>query len=233
VLTSSMLTVLKPALTQDLTTLETAKDELNITGNDADVRLSRWIRESSGYIATWCNRVFGIEQVSETWRGSERHHMHNWHFGHGYPSSSVPDPLMPRRYPIVTIDSVVEDEGTTLAPTDYEYDAERGRLWRLSGGTSDTGEACLGTRVHWFAAKVVVTYSGGYDVPRSQPYQLEQACLAMLKNRNDSLTRDRMQRSQIIPGVLQEEWWNPAMPGQPGMPPEIAEILAPFREINA
>jgi hypothetical protein len=232
VYTSSLFTVVTPALTHDLTTLETAKDELNITGNDSDVRLARWIRETSGYIATWCNRTFAIETVSELWRAADRHHFFlPFHTGHS--ATNTPDPLLLRRYPIVSIDGVSEEDGDPLLATDYEYDATTGRLWRLSGGDSDPAGAAAATRMHWYAAKIVVTYAGGYDTPRDKPYQLEQACLMLMKNRHDGITRDRLQRSQNIPGVLQEEWWNPATPGQPGMPPEVAEILDPFRQLNA
>lgn len=229
----SLLTVLEPALTHDLTTLETVKDELSITGNEADVRLTRWIRETSGFIANWCNRTFGAETVSELWRASDRWNLH-WHMGlfGGRQSEAAPVPLTLRRYPIVRMDSIVEYSGAALPPTSYEYEAATGVLWRLSGDTTDSGAAC-GTRTHWYATEILVTYTAGYDVPRSQPYQLEQACLMLMKNRQDGLSRDRMLRSQIVPGVLEEQFWNPATPGQPGMPPEVAEVLTPFRNYNA
>jgi hypothetical protein len=217
VLTDSIFLVVTPAATQDLTTLETVKDELGIIGNDDDRRLARWIRDSSGYIARWCNRTFGAETVSELWRASDR-----W----SIPDSSlVPRPLNLRRYPIVRIDSVTEDDNPVLDPASYEFDPGRGLVWRLMEGASN--------RTHWWAAKLLIVYSGGYDVPRSGPPELEQACLMLIKDRHDTISRDRMQRSQNIPGVLEEQWWNPAAPGQPGMPPEIAEILTPFRAYNA
>jgi hypothetical protein len=225
VLNDSIFNVITPAATQDLTTLETVKDELSITGNDSDVRLTRWIRESSGYIANWCNRVFGAEQVSEQWRGSDRWSIRD--------SSTVPRPLQLRRYPIVRIDSITEQDDPVLAATAYEFEAATGLLWRLTELTSDTGVTTSGTRIHWYAETLRVVYSGGYDVPRNEPYQLEQACLMLIKNRQDTISRDRMLRSQNIPGVLEEQWWNPAMPGQPGMPPDVAELLTPFRNYNA
>jgi hypothetical protein len=212
----SMLTVITPAATYDLTTLETVKDELSITGNDVDIRLARWIKETSGYIARWCNRVFGLEQVSEQWRAVDRWSVPD--------SSAAPRPLLLTRFPVVSIDSITDQDGTVLPVAEYEFDENTGRLWRLTDS---------GGRNHWWSWRLAVAYSGGYDLPDGAPDELQQACLMLMKIRNDTQSRDRMQRSLTVPGVLEEEWWNPATPGQPGMPPEIAEVLTAFRDHNA
>ena len=78
-----------------------------------------------------------------------------------------------------------------------------------------------------------ITYTGGYDNPGDLPADLQAACLSLLKIRNDSFGRDRFLRAQEVPGVLREEWNNPAAPGQAGLPPEICEMLRPFQEFNS
>jgi hypothetical protein len=220
----SVFTVLVPAATHDVTTLDIVKDELGIDDNNSDTRLSRWITETSDYMERWCNRVFCLEQVSELWRSSED-------FGLYWPTSYTthgsfmePRPLVLRRYPIVQIDTINEQD-TVLDAINYEVDGEVGRVWR----TTDDGAA----RMHWWGSPISVVYSGGWDGPDNMPPALQQACLTLIKIRNDGRTRDRLQRSQIVPGVLEEQWWNPATPGQPGMPPEVAEVLEAFREHNA
>jgi Phage gp6-like head-tail connector protein len=220
----SVFTVLTPAATHDLTTLEIVKEELNVLDDDSDSRLARWITQSSDYIERWCNRVFCQEVVSELWRTSY------WGWG-GYADhlgphggSSEPRPLLLRRYPIVQIESIT-DQGTVLDPSTYEVDAENGRVWRLT----DDGS----TRMHWWGTPLSVVYTGGWDGPDNMPPALQQACLDLIKIRQDTRNRDRLQRSQTIPGVLEEQWWNPATPGQPGMPPEVAEELLLFRNHNA
>jgi hypothetical protein len=216
-LMDSLLTVITPAQTYDLTTLEVAYEELGITDNANDSRMSRWISATSDYIARYCNRVFAQETVSEKWRQAERWIVRE---------TLATEPFRLSRYPVVEIGTIALHDGTPLTPDQYELDAAKGILWRTQEGH----------RWDWYEPTVLVTYTGGYNVPDQTPYALEQACLMLLKIRNDGISRDRMQRSQFIPGVLQEEWWNPAPPGPigatTGMPPEIAEILTQFRDLN-
>jgi hypothetical protein len=210
--------VITKALTIDLVTLEVLKDELDITGNERDVRLARWITQVSAYTANWCNRTLALETVREVWRAGDQ----PWLFD-AY--SHAPRPLTVRRWPIVKIGSVSVDGDTTLTAADYEIDADRGKIWRVH-------QDCL-TRGWWTGTIADVTYSGGFRVPQETPPDLQQACLMLLKIRHDTISRDRMQQSYSIPGVIEERYWNPATSGAgAGMPPEIAEILNPYREHN-
>ena len=214
----SIVSVITKAASVDLTTVEAARDELNIDGNDQDVRLARWITQMSAYMARWCNRVLALEKVSEQWIVADAV---GWPW---YPpTSNPPDPLMARRTPIVAIESITEDTNDPLTVEDYQFDAESGSIWRVHGSV----------RGWWSPMNITVVYTGGYEVPKAVPPDLEQACLALLKIRNDTNERDRMLRAQVVPGVLEEQWYNPASPGQPGMPPEVAELLTPYRRYNA
>ena len=213
---STLLKVLVKAPTYDLTTLENAYEELGITDTSNDSRMTRWISAASVYAAKWCNRVFALETVNELWRGSD-----NWTVY----DTRYPDPYHLARCPVVEIDTIKEhDEPLTV--DDYELDAEGGRLWRLRDGY----------RSDWCGARLEVTYTGGYIVPAETPPDLEQACLMLLKIRNDGIDRDRSLRAQTIPGVLEEQFNSPSSGTASGtgsaMPAEIADILTPYRDYN-
>ena len=61
-------TVLVPATSYDLTTLATIKDDLAIPAADtsSDATLARFITEQSALVAQYCNRVFPVETVRDT-----------------------------------------------------------------------------------------------------------------------------------------------------------------------
>jgi hypothetical protein len=221
---SSIIEVIEPAASHDLTTLEIAKEELGITTDENDARLARWIREVSVYIERHCNRTLVSETVREVWHGPD--------YWYVVDASMAVQPLTLRRYPVVEIISFNEDDPDEppFTADDYQLDAQRGRIWSLNSG--------IRTHWHWHwgsasTATVEIVYTGGYDNPNNLPPDLQAACLALLKIRNDTFGRDRFLRSQDIPGVLREEYNNPAAPGQAGLPPEICEMLRPFQEFNA
>jgi hypothetical protein len=58
-------TVVTPASSHDLTTLDAVKDELPISGNGSDAILGRYISGASQAVEQYCNRVFVVETVSD------------------------------------------------------------------------------------------------------------------------------------------------------------------------
>ena len=58
--------VLVPAASYDLTTLPVIKDELAITDPNSDTAIARWITAVSLDIKAYCNRVFQLETVQDT-----------------------------------------------------------------------------------------------------------------------------------------------------------------------
>lgn len=62
---TSLLTVMVKSLTYDLTILDNVKTDLGITDKESDARLATWIKQGSGAIASYCNRVFGKEILEE------------------------------------------------------------------------------------------------------------------------------------------------------------------------
>lgn len=223
----SVLTVVTAATTQDLTILETAKDELGITDSSTDTLMSRWISESSAQIAAYTNRVFGQETVLETFRQpyiphSSFHLMRYHSIAHSREGA-----LALRRFPIASVTSVIEDNAVeddgitplTVDPSDYEIDPTAGLLWRLLCDHPS----------FWYAGKIAVTYVGGYDLPTTVDLRLQQACLLLLKHRWAARGRDPMLRQVSIPGIIERQYWV-GSPGASDMPPEAASLLESFRE---
>src|SRR5579862_1762171 len=107
----SILTVITPADSYDLTTLATIKAELEITDTNSDVQLGIFIDQASGECATYCKRVFGKETVSEQFRLGQGSRLHR---------RSRTEELILARYPIVSITSITEEDGTVLVQdTDF------------------------------------------------------------------------------------------------------------------
>lgn len=233
---ASILTVVTPAVTHDLTTLETVKDELNVTDTASDARYTRWIAEASGFVRSYCNRTFASETVSELWRpgtpawspdrnwsGLYADYNRSWNHADDRSHGA----LKLRRWPVTAIVSISEDDAAALTTDDYEIDAEMGWVWRLSGQSAGVG----GVRSGWYASKIVVTYTAGYALLDGLPYGIESACIEVVKHRQFARERDPMLRQQSIPGELEQQWWVPGA-NESGVPPTIRAMLDPWRELN-
>lgn len=197
---SSTLEVTEIALTQDLTVLATAKEELGIASGDTsqDAKITRWIHEASSAINSRVNRVLGREKVRETFET-------DW--------AGYLGPLPLQRYPVAIIDSVTA-ASAALATTDYRLDGNKGLLYRNFGRW--TGE-------------VVVQYQAGYSLLSELPYDLERACLLALRYRQTSGLRDPSIRSEEVPGVYAVQYWVGTVPGSDTlMPAEVMDLLKPY-----
>ncbi len=170
----SILTIVTPAETHNMTVLATVKDELGITDTALDARLNRWITEASWFIRDYCGRTFAEEILSEQWRGV---------------SLACGSPLILSRRPVSDITSVTVD-GAALDTDEYEVHPDSGRLWRLSGDS----------RATWCAGKIVVAYTAGYALLDSLPYGIETACIQLVKHRYTNSTHDPNVVREEIPG---------------------------------
>jgi hypothetical protein len=148
------LSVIKEADDISLMTLYYARLGLNLalsTDPTIDEQLEMFIRWSSDEIAKLCNRVFARETVDETFRD----------FG------DTQNRIFLSHYPVVEITNVTED-GVVLVPAvDYELDVRSGCLTRLGSA-------------QWLDP-VVVSYTGGYNLPYDAPEALQQATLLMIR----------------------------------------------------
>lgn len=144
----STIDVIEPAKDIDLVTLYAAKVALNVgSSTTQDDLISQFITFASDKIATTCNRVFAERTVIETFL-------------------EVDDQLriFLSQWP-VNLDKpfVVEENGIELImDTDYDVDVEKGRLTRFGA---------------MWTEPVIVTYTGGYDLPHKAPPALQQAAL--------------------------------------------------------
>lgn len=194
--------VLTAAATYNLTTLDTVRAELGLTDISDDM-VMRWIAGASARIAAYCNRVFALETVRESFE-----------FRPGESANA----LRLSRTPVAAITSVTVDGSAT---TDYKVDTKSGVLARTASGVVGT----------WFGREIIVTYSGGYELVGTLPWPVEDACLVMLRHRASSRTRDPMLRQLEIPGVSTETYWVPSGAQESGLPPEVEDLLADFRTV--
>lgn len=202
----SIVTVIEAAESYDLTTLETVKAELGVTGDTDDAYLSGQITRFSRRIASFCNRVFALERVSEEIvLGREL------------------DKLMLSRVPVAGIVSVTVG-GETLDGDGYKLDRAKGVLWRMCGGTP----------TRWTAGTVVVTYTAGWRLPgdpeRDLPEDVEGACIDLVKRQWYGRARDPALRSVTVPDVVSEQYWGGEnAPTTGGIPNDVAGALKVYR----
>lgn len=151
----------------DLISLAAAKAEFGITDDSEDVSLQARITRASQTIASLSNRVFALQHVIETFNCDDGFVVDRFLgsiIGSGaYIQPS--HPLMVSRYPVVAIESISVDD-VEIDAADYDVHIESGLLWRVAGGI--------------WSGKVVVTYSGGYDLPEESPGALQSACLELV-----------------------------------------------------
>lgn len=167
---NSTVTVTTAATNSKLIDVAVVRGILEIDGSAEDEKLGGLIDRASDVIARHCNRVFGLEVVSQQFR-----------------LDRLQEELVLSRYPVVGDVTVVED-GTTLAGTDYEVDKAKGWITRLYND-----RPCW-----WPICKVTVAYSAGYTLPAEAPQALQQACLQLVKAFYLGADRDPFIRSESV-----------------------------------
>lgn len=195
-----MLTVITPAKSYDLTTVAAVKAEMGITDRDDDAVLSRYIKQASDAVAQYCNRVFPLETVSETFRAAP--------IPAGYRQSAV----MLQRYPVTEVVSVSES-GSLLDPSLYEIDADDGTLHRLG----DSGNSAC-----WSSGTLIIVYTAGFAIPGGLPNGVERATIQLVKQYAGAGDRDPSVKSERVDGAGTTEYFD----GDPtGLPPDVQGLL--------
>lgn len=159
--------IIKPATDFALLTLYHAKLALNIPQSDTskDDQLELLIQWASDEISVLCNRVFAKETLTET-----------------YLSVGDVTRIYPSHYPVVSVDSIQDDGSTSPYVVDDDY-------------VLNTRTGVLSRRGAVWTGDVVMTYTGGYDLPFRAPPALAQAALMLTKDqyyaslRGDSTVR--------------------------------------------
>jgi hypothetical protein len=149
----SKVSVIKAADDVSLLSLYHARLALNLTGSNEllDEQVELLVRWSSDEIAACCNRVFAKETVIEAFRDFLAD-LKRLHLS---------------RWPVSEITSLTENGTSLVEDSDYELDPENGRVVRLNG-------------LAW-VEPVVVTYTGGYDLPYRAPPALQQAAMLLTR----------------------------------------------------
>jgi hypothetical protein len=206
----SIVNVVTPASSYDLTDLATVKAELKITDGTQDTQLSAWITQASGEIASYCNRKFLKETIKQTFRVLFVRGLQRERF----------EQIVLARSPVSAISSVVMDSNT-LDTTDYEYDDE-GILYRVDSGHN----------VRWFFERLEVTFDAGYDFAKL-PAPLGRACISLVTMLRSNSARDPLVKQESVPGVGEVQYWVGGIPGTVGnLPPDIQAMLDPYRSVS-
>jgi hypothetical protein len=225
---SRVTTLITPAASYDLVDLETVKAELQILNTDTtnDDWLSSAITQVSGAIARYCNRSDATASQAS------------------FPEEAVQDLFYPERdpypyqvpggeaklqlshWPITGVQSVtITDppgvDTVLVQDTDFVVDAAPGQLIRL--------DKYMAYPTTWPPIKTIVVYTGGYpDIPAD----VTVAALRWMVLRYAERGRDPMLRSIEQPLVGTKSYWGGGPGGNRsgGIPQEIAEMLAPYRQ---
>ncbi len=190
-----MITVLEAA-SLDLIDIETAALALGI--DDDDAQLPAQISAASALVQSYCGREFNIATVQEV------------------VTSIDAASLILSRFPVVDVESVVEDD-VTLTVEEWEADAAGGILYRLRNDR----------RGSWCARRVVAIYDAGFhDVPQA----VQAATIDLIRIRRSKASRDPLLRSIDIPEIVSESYWTGSVPGEvgAGLPADVRAMLAPY-----
>src|ERR1044072_8974070 len=101
------------------------------------------------------------------------------------------------RNPVAMIDSITSADAA-LSTSDYRMDVGKGILYRTYG---------------LWSGRVVVQYQAGFVLLSELPYDLERACLLLLRYRQSAGSRDPMLKSEEIPNVYSASYWVGSIPG--------------------
>lgn len=216
-----------PADSQDLTVLANVKAELGITTTDEDVNLETWIDQASATVSDYCNRTFGQETDLETFRNRIRLGSYDGLYyggqGGGFPLGRHVEKIVLRRTPIVSIESVIENDIELTEDVDYEADYTTGILTRL---TNDFER-------RWHFRKLEVTYTAGYELLGTLPIAIERATMTLIKYMRANATSDPFITSEAIPGVRTVQYAVGRFAGSDTWPPQdVVNLIAPYRQVD-
>lgn len=200
----SILTITGVADSQDLTTIDTVKVELGITNASQDTKIETLIHQASGIAADYCRRVFGSEDVTQTF----------WPQG----GSEWLEYLVLDRDPVTEIATVTVDD---VEDTYYRLDADAGLLYKLDS----SGYPC-----RWIVCKsAVVAYTAGYELLGTLPYAIERATILLVKEMWAAIGRDPRVKAEDVPNLGRLEYWIGQMGHEGDLSPDVVTLLAPYR----
>ncbi|MBN9241906.1 MAG: phage head-tail connector protein [Mesorhizobium sp.] len=199
------LTIIEAASDKRLTTLPTAKAELQVTSGADDAYITSLIDQASAAVLSWCQRAFAAETVRETFRLPA-------------PDTSI----MLARWPVLSAVSI-EINGQTEDADNAEPEAG-GFLYRLNDD---------GNRVSWPSGRIVIEYRAGFVLPndpgRTLPADIERAALSLVKAGWFARSRDPLIRSETIEGAGSTDYFSGTVSR---LPPDVESLLSPYRNLT-
>lgn len=208
---NSILTVLTPSSTFDLTILATVKGELELTNAANDAQLEGFIHRASAAIAGHCNRVFALEGIREEF----------WPEDQAAVLDSTFSPLRLTRFPVDAVTLATEDGTALVENTDFRVVKNRGQLLRLDANLRPTA---------WSAQAIVIEYSAGYALLDGLPWKIEDAAIRTVKRLYFGRKRDPSLRQESIPGVRDVTYWvSTGLEEIGNLTPDVLELLNEFR----
>lgn len=200
------LSVLTAATSLRLTTLETVKAALHVTGVEQDAYLLRQIDVASARIADFVGQPLGQETVEETF------HL------------PAPTPLLILTRRWATDIASVTANGQVQQESDWTLEAAAGLLRRASVS------AC------WPAGTATVAYTTGWTLPgadeRDLPAELEEAAIELVRRAWLSRDRDPGIRSETIQDVGAWSYLDvDRSVGVSGLPVDVERGLVRYRTV--
>lgn len=225
------LSVTTDAESKKLTTLDSVKDALGITGSDDDTLINTMIDSASRRIASFCGREFARQVLSETMPG--------------YGDNT----LMLSQTPVVTLTSVAY-QGTTIDSGNYELsNRDTGEIFN-DYGFQDTAKHIRGVGDIPDPASrkndYTVVYTAGYYLPSFSeggsgvaptdpglilPVDIQLAATELAKSIYLGRNRDQSVKQEAATNVgsVTYHGGSSASEQHGGLPPFVAELLLPYR----
>lgn len=225
----SILTVVTPSATSDLTTVAIVKQRFKITSGADDANLAAWISDASEAIASELNRVLGEEALQEEFHSHPEAYGHDGHdhFRSVFGESGYQTLVLSRR-PVSTISSILDEGGNVIDPSLYGVTADAGILRIANNRAISFPYDPL-----WPHGKITVLYTAGYPLPAAAPRPLSRACIRMVSHYRSSETRDPAAKSVAVQGIGSREYWVGAVGDNGALPPEVLDLISKFRDVAA
>jgi hypothetical protein len=193
----------------DLTNLSAVKTELGITTGADDDFLRSLISRASAAAASYCNRVFPVETVTDEILAQR--------MPTRFVIPGTFEPLTLSRWPVTAVNAALEDSIEVDEGTDFRTDYAKGQLIRLRASGLPTA---------WPVCPISVTYSAGYA---TIPADVVDAVVRMVKNRWFNRTRDATLKQQTIPGVIEQQFWIATGAEAGAMTPDVTDLLDAYK----
>lgn len=207
---------------EDLISLDDLKLALGITDTSEDAALQAMITFQSRIITEYCDRRFAFAEAIETFTFDP------------YENLRTREALVLSLYPVTEI-LEVSTAGATAS--DYHFDPASGKLW-LSSNQYPNYWQSYGWHYGPWLGNVMVTYSGGYNLPDEAPARLQRAvieCVQSVRTTSAAGYRDptirEVQHGDTRISYVSPSFASGAISAGQHFSPSVADLIRPFRRL--